>query len=70
MPGNRDGETVREILRRKQGNIKQAPLPPGSPAWDDILDETWRDIKRKAKSRKPGYKQFQKLLSDPRFDKP
>jgi hypothetical protein len=70
MAVNDDSETVEGILRRKQGNIKQAPLPPGSPSWDDIMDEIWKDIKRKAKARRTGYKVFRKLLSDPRFDKP
>jgi hypothetical protein len=70
MAANDDSETAGDILKRKQGNIKQAPLPPGSPSWDDIIDETWKDIKRKAKARKKGYKVFRKLLSDPRFDKP
>jgi hypothetical protein len=70
MPGNRDSERVRDILRRKLGSIKQAPLPPGAPSWDSILDETWKDIKRQAKARKIGYRQFRKLLIDPRFDKP
>jgi hypothetical protein len=70
MAANDDVDTVREILKRKRGNIKQAPLPSGSPGWDDIMDETWKDIKRKAKARKIGYKVFRKLLSDPRFDKP
>lgn len=32
------GQTVAEILTKKQGGIKQAPLPKGSPSWDDILD--------------------------------
>ena len=70
MPANSDTEKVRDILKRKQGNIKQAPLPSGSPSWDDILDETWKEIKRRARARRIGYKQFRKLLSDPRFDKP
>jgi hypothetical protein len=69
MAGNKDTEKVREILKRKEANIKKAPLPPGSPTWDDILEETWKDIKRKAKARKPGYQVFRKLLSDPRFNK-
>ncbi|HEX3150274.1 MAG TPA: hypothetical protein VHR66_19515 [Gemmataceae bacterium] len=70
MAANDDADKVREILKRKRGNIKQSPLPSGSPGWDDIFDETWKDIKRKAKARKTGYKVFRKLLSDPRFDKP
>ena len=35
------GQTVREILGRKKASIRQAPLDPGSPSWDDILDLTY-----------------------------
>ena len=69
MPENDDNETVAEILKRKKAAIKQAPLAPGSPSWDDILGETWRSIKRKARQRKTGYRTFRKLLTDGRFDK-
>jgi hypothetical protein len=62
---NEDTEKVRDILKREQGSIKQAPLPSGSPARDDILDETWKDIKRKAKVRKAGYQVFRKLIVRP-----
>lgn len=69
MPENDDNETVAEILKRKKATIKQAPLDPGSPSWADILGETWRSIKRKARQRKTGYRTFRKLLTDGRFDK-
>lgn len=69
MPDNDDAETVADILRRKLGSIKQAPLDPGSPSWDDIRGETWQAIKRKARQRKTGYHTFRKLLIDRRFDK-
>lgn len=69
MPDNDDNETVAEILKRKRGAIRQAPLPPGSPSWDDILGETWKSVKRKAQQRKRGYGKFHKLLTDGRFDK-
>ena len=67
---NQPGETVRQILKRKTANIKKAPLPSGTPLWDDILEETWKEIVRKAKARKTGYRVFRKLLTDPRFNKP
>lgn len=70
MPDNAAAETVADILKRKRGTIRQAPLDPGSPSWDDILGETWRSIKRKARQRKTGYRTFRKLLTDGRFDKP
>jgi len=66
---NLDDETVSEILTRKKGTMRQAPLGVGSPSWDDILNETWADIKDKARRRVPGYKTFRKLLSDSEYDK-
>ncbi len=69
MPENSDNETVADILKRKLGKIRQAPLEPGSPSWDDILGETWRSIRRKARQRKTGYKTFRKLLTDGEYDK-
>jgi len=69
MPENLDSETFGEILKRKKGIIKYAPLPPGSPSWETIKGETWKSIKRKAKQRKTGYTVYKKLLLDIRFDK-
>lgn len=69
MPANDDNETVADILSRKKGSIRQAPLEPGSPSWADIMGETWADIKRKSSRRVPGYKTFRKLLSDSEYDK-
>ena len=43
------GKTVREILKGKQGGIKTAPLDPGSPSWDEILDLSWEEIVDRAK---------------------
>jgi hypothetical protein len=69
MPPNNNDETVSDILKRKQGRIKNAPLPPGSPSWDDILDLTWAEIKERAVNHDKGFKTFRKLLSDPEYDK-
>lgn len=69
MPENDDNETVADILMRKLGKIKQAPLAKGSPSWDDIRSETWASIKRKARQRKTGYRTFHKLLTDGAYDK-
>ena len=63
------GKTVREILKGKKATIKAPALPPGSPSWDDILDETWEEIARRAKQRLPGYRTIRKLLSDGEYDK-
>ncbi len=70
MPGNQDNETGTDILKRKKASIKQAPLPAGSPSWGQIEKEKWKDIKKKAKQGKTGYRAIRKLLSDKRFDKP
>jgi len=69
MAQNRDDETVREILRRKRGSIRSAALEPGSPGWDEILDLTWEELTRRAKSRETGYKTLKKLLSAGEYDK-
>jgi RHS repeat-associated protein len=62
-------KTVGEILKGKKGSIKNAPLPPGSPSWDEIEKLTWREIESGAKQGKPGYRTIKKLLSDKRFNK-
>lgn len=69
MPANLIDETVREILRRKKGTIKDAALDPGSPSWNDILDETWGEITANARLRVRGYKTLRKLLSDSVYEK-
>jgi hypothetical protein len=63
------GKTVAEILKTKRARIKYAPLDPGSPSWDDILDLTWEDVDERARRRLPGYKTLRKLLSDPEYNK-
>lgn len=63
------GMKVRDILKLKKGSIKQAPLEPGSPSWDAILDLTWEQIEEGAKAGKPGFRTFHKLLTNVRFDK-
>ena len=54
--------TVAEILERKKASIKDAPLPKGSPSWEDLSEERMSEIDT-------GYKTIRKLLSDRRFDK-
>lgn len=63
------GKTVAEILKDKRGSIKNAPLEPGSPSWDDILRLTWEEIEERARRREPGFQAFKKLLKEKRFDK-
>jgi len=69
MPSKYDGMSVREILRLKKAGVRSAPLPPGSPSWDDILDWTWEDVDAAARANRPGYKTIRKLLTDGRFDR-
>ena len=63
------GKTVAEILKEKQASIKDPALEEGSPSWDDILDLTWEDLKRRAARGEPGFKTFKKLLDRKRFNK-
>ncbi len=60
---------VRDILKGKLGRIKKAPLPRGSPNWNDLERETLGDVERKAAENVTGYKTVLKLLGDGRFDK-
>jgi hypothetical protein len=66
---NNAGRTVAEIPQGKLGSIKNAPLPKGSPSWDDIMNLTWEEIDQRAKNRDRGFPVFKKLLLDKRFDK-
>ncbi len=63
------GKTVAEILRGKRGTIKDAPLPKGSPSWDDILHLTWEEVEERATRRERGFGTFRELLTNKRFDK-
>jgi hypothetical protein len=60
---------VRNILRGKQGSIKNAPLEAGAPSWDDILDLPFAEIDRRARRGETGYRAIRKLLTDRRFDR-
>ena len=63
------GQKVSEILKQKRGRIKQAPLPNGSPSWDEFGEMTWEQIEEGAAADKPGFKVVRKLLTDKRFDR-
>ncbi|HMC64087.1 MAG TPA: hypothetical protein VKI65_04045 [Gemmataceae bacterium] len=63
------GKTVRKILEDKKASIKDQPLDPGSPSWDDILDLPWEEIIDGARKRKIGYKTIKKLLGSREYDK-
>jgi hypothetical protein len=62
-------EKVRNILKRKKASIKNAPLEPGSPNWDAILDMTIGEVLAEAKNGTPGYRTFKKLLTHKDYDR-
>ncbi len=65
-----DPETkVSELLKRKQGAIKRAALPPGTPSWDELAELTWAEIEAGARNRAPGFKTVRKLLTDKEYDR-
>jgi len=63
------GQKVSDILKQKKGGIKQAPLPSGSPSWDEFSQMTWEQIEAGAEAGKSGFKVVRKLLTDKRFDR-
>jgi len=62
-------KTVEEILKSKKGSIKNAPLPPGSPSWNDIVKITLVEIMRRAQRGEIGFKEFYKLLTQGTYNK-
>lgn len=65
-----DPETkVSEILKRKLGVIRRAPLPPRSPSWEELAEMTWADIEAGARNRLPGFQTVRKLLTDKEYDR-
>jgi hypothetical protein len=63
------GMTVAEILRTKKAGVRAAPLPPGSPTWEQLTPLTWEEVDDRARRNDPGFKTIRKLLSDQRFDR-
>ncbi len=63
------GRRVSEILSEKKAGIRQAPLEPGAPGWNEFAGMSWAEIEAGAKANKPGFKTARKLLTDGRFDK-
>jgi hypothetical protein len=60
---------VADILKTKRGSIRRAPLPPGSPGWEEIEQMTMDQIRSGAKQNLPGYKTILKVLTDGRFNR-
>ena len=63
------GMRVSEILRTKKASVKMAPLPAGSPPWDELEVMMWEEIESGARSNLPGFRTVRKLLTDQRFDR-
>lgn len=63
------GKTVQQILKGKKGSITNAPLPPGSPSWENIRGLKWGVVVARASGGQAGYRKIKKLLTDARFDK-
>jgi RHS repeat-associated protein len=67
--GNAPDETVKDILKRKKGSIRDAELVKGSPSWDDIMDMTWSEIVRRAAKGERAFRTCRKLLSDSEYNR-
>ena len=63
------GQTVTEILKDKKARIKHAPLPKGSPSWDEIMHLTWEEIEEGKARDDPGFNTFHKLLKSKEYNK-
>jgi RHS repeat-associated protein len=61
--------TVADVLEGKKGSITRAPLPKGSPSWDEIRNLPFSEIVRRARANETGFKTILKLLRSKRFDK-
>jgi hypothetical protein len=68
-PHKYSGMLVRDILLRKKASVRSAPLPPGTPPWDEVAGMTWEQVDDAAVQNQVGFKTIRKLLTDSRFDK-
>ena len=62
-------KTVSEVLKTKKGSIKNAPLPPGGPNWNDLLPLSMEAVRKLAQKGETGYREIWKLLTDSRFNR-
>ncbi|HMN16513.1 MAG TPA: RHS repeat-associated core domain-containing protein [Ignavibacteriaceae bacterium] len=53
---SQDKKLVKEVLKGKKGSIKNAPLPPDSPSWEEIENKTMGEIKDGANKNLPDIK--------------
>ena len=69
QPGEEEDPTVGVVLVDKKGTILRAPLPKGSPSWEDVRGTRMSEVRRRAAANEPGYRTIAKLLTDRRFDR-
>jgi len=69
--GKYGDQTVNDVLKTKRGSIKNAPLPPGGPSWNDLIRDsvTMETIRRLADKGETGFREIWKLLNEIRFNK-
>jgi hypothetical protein len=60
---------VTEILKTRKSQIKRAPLPLGSPSWDEIAELTWGDIVEGARQNRSGFRTIRKLPTDKEYER-
>lgn len=57
------GLSVATIFLGKKASIRNAPLPPGTPGWDEMEKLKWEQVEDGARANDPGFKTVRKLLS-------
>lgn len=57
-------QTVDEVLKSRKGSVKRAPLPKGSPSWEDIRHLTMKQVLERKQVGMVGYRVFWKLLTE------
>ncbi len=61
---------ISDVLKGKLGKITKAPLPPGSPSWEQVSNMTVAEVRAAAKANEPGFKTILKLLTEGKYNKP
>jgi RHS repeat-associated protein len=62
-------KTVDEVLKGRKASIRRAPLPKGSPSWEDIGKMSVYEVQQRARRGEIGFKTIWKLINDLRFSK-
>ena len=69
MADQTPGKRLQRSCAASKASIKDAPLEPGSPSWDEFLHLTWEEVEERARRDEPGFRTIQKLLKRRRFNK-